>query len=262
MAAPLLQLLKADFEGGVGDYLGFGFGAAKGDLAWTEDQNRKVKFCVASGLRNFYYPALPGGGSYEWSFLKPTAEWGLPAGASEVPLPSDFGYLSGDLYDVTTGTHGSPVPPHAKVRALLAQAPSRTGPPECFDVEPAGPAGKRQLLVVYPAADQARTLRGRYSLHADALSDGWPYAHGGQAHSETILESCLAVAEERYQNVSGGVHFQSFQRKLAASLAYDRRLKPQSLGRNADGTAGRYWPGRRRPGNWGYTVTFDGAEPD
>ena len=53
-------------------------------------------------------------------------------------------------------------------------------------------------------------------------------------HSETILESCLAIAEQRLEN-SSGIHTQKFQERLAASCAMDRQLQtPDTMGYNGD----------------------------
>jgi len=50
---------------------------------------------------------------------------------------------------------------------------------------------------------------------------------------ETILASCLAVAEQRHDDMKGPM-WQSFVERLTASVAYDARMKPERLGYNAD----------------------------
>ena len=52
----------------------------------------------------------------------------------------------------------------------------------------------------------------------DYLSTPFPYAYGGAEHAETILESCLAVAELRLDDMAGP-HNQQFMARLAASIS-------------------------------------------
>ena len=53
-------------------------------------------------------------------------------------------------------------------------------------------------------------------------------------HAETILESCLAIAEQRMENQSG-IHSQKFVERLTASVAHDKQYyTPERGGYNAD----------------------------
>ncbi len=63
-----------------------------------------------------------------------------------------------------------------------------------------------------------------------------PYPYGGGEHSETILEACLSVAEERRDDIpmGTGAHGMAFVTRLAASIAMDSRKKPTKLGYNRD----------------------------
>jgi hypothetical protein len=88
-------------------------------------------------------------------------------------------------------------------------------------------------LDVFPTPDQAYQIKVTYSILPDALSATTPIPYGGAAHAETILEACLSVAEERLDN-DPGVHAQAFAARLAASIAQDKRHRPQSLGYNGD----------------------------
>ncbi len=111
---------------------------------------------------------------------------------------------------------------------------------------------QRYRLEVWPEADADYTLSVPMAVLLDALSGSRPYAYGGQPHSETILESCLSIAEQR-GNDQMGVHTQKYQERLAASIAYDQRLKPSDLGYNGDG------PHYERDRRDGISVTFDGV---
>ncbi len=81
-------------------------------------------------------------------------------------------------------------------------------------------------------------MRFQYYLLPDYLTTNYPYALGGMAHAETVLESCLAVMEERLDDITRGQgpHGIAFMGRLAASISMDRKSKAQTLGRNRDGS--------------------------
>lgn len=257
-----LALKKSDYEVEVADFRGFGRVAAD----WTEEMVSHIASDVKSGVANFYFPDL-GGQVYEWSFLTPDASLTLESGASDLDLPDDFnGFSDRFLFVSTADEYGRKVPLAWGVRRKLAAAPERTGHPECAEVEvvrgTTPTEGTRYRLLVYPQADQAYTLRGRYSLSPHALSGARPHVYGGVAHHQTVLESCLAVAEQRRDDVIG-IHTALFKDRLRASIAQDRRMKPKDLGYNADRSDGAspYYSRRGRPGRWWDDVTIDGQAP-
>src|SRR5436190_13671644 len=94
-----LSLTLNDLSAEVGRFLGYGRGAAFQDAAWTKDQQAAIDSCVASGLRQFYFPPAvpPEISSYDWSFLKPVCTATFTQGASVVALPDDFGGFEGDI---------------------------------------------------------------------------------------------------------------------------------------------------------------------
>lgn len=120
--------------------------------------------------------------------------------------------------------------------------------------------GQRWKLMVWPEmpAGESRTCTFRFHALQDAISLLRPYALGGAAHFETLLESCLAVAEERHNDMQG-VHKQAFLERLEASVHHDRALfQAKSFGTMTD-------PGMDRDYNpWRETnpvVSFDGVQP-
>ncbi len=115
--------------------------------------------------------------------------------------------------------------------------PERVGRPELAALQPLKGTGhnkgQRFQLYVWPTADADYGLSFTYYVNPDALTDSFPHHMGGMAHGETVLESCLAVAEQRLDDKSN-VHSMKFRERLAASVSLDRRSKPQSLGYNRD----------------------------
>ena len=89
--------------------------------------------------------------------------------------------------------------------------------------------GQRMEVVFYPTPDSVYTLNYQYEAYNGKISEANPYPLGGMRHSELVLESCLAVAEQR-ANDDAGAHTQAFRSMLASSLAFDRKQGAKSYG--------------------------------
>jgi len=223
-----------------------------------------------SGLRQFYFPADPSGGqqSYNWSFLRPTAELTLPEGESEIDLPDDFGGVEGRVI-LSPGDSAIAavlrVGNEGYVRQMIGLNPSLVGRPAWCAVCPSKgtTAGRspRATLLFFPTPDVDYTVELQYYLIPEALTAAHPYAYGGAMHAETLIEAGLAIAEQRLNNEMG-VHTAKYAERLSASIAMDRRLTAQSLGYNGDTSDGFGYTVRgRNPNYWtGQSVLFDGQE--
>jgi hypothetical protein len=94
--------------------------------------------------------------------------------------------------------------------------------------------GQRWEIVFYPTPNDAYTLYGRYKIVPTMLDAVNKYPLGGEAVSEVIIESCLAVAEQRMNDMRG-FHTEQFERLLAVAIANDADSHaPHTLGYNAD----------------------------
>lgn len=259
-----LALKKIDYEIEVGDFLGYGRdqSAWRADNAAARTRRSQIDAIVKAGVHNFYFPALADGQVYEWSFLRPTVTLTLGSGESTLPLPRDFNGFVGPLVLEQSNRIWRPIPVMVAVRQRLAESPDQTGPPQVVEVEAVKGSRSggelRMQLLVFPAADQSYTLRAQYSVVPDALSGDGDYVYGGIPHHQTVLESCLAVAEQRRDD-EAGLHTGLFQQRLRASIMQDRRLKPKALGQNRDRSDELY--GVRRPWRQWDTVTIDGVDP-
>lgn len=249
-----------------GEFLGAGRGADFGDPAYTTQAKQDIDFSVASGLRQFYFPSSVDGGpnSYDWSFLKPTFTLAFASAAKTVALPDDFGGMEGQLSLVTTTTTSMPWciqwQNEGRIQQCYATQPTNTGPPMFAVVQPlkgtGGDRGQRWQLYLFPAADQAYTLTGQYYVNPDFLSGAFPYAYGGAEHAETLLESCLAIAEQRRDDAMS-VHTMKFKERLQASISMDRRKKPPRVGYNGD-RSDQIDYGRVNPHAWAAAGTYNG----
>jgi len=238
MAESTLSLSFNDLSGETGLFLGYGRGAANNDPPWSSQQQAVIDSCVKSGLRQFYFPPPLQGErtSYDWSFLRPTASLALPNATQVVPLPDDFGGFEGEATLLSSQSQmwwPIKLTSEQRIRAEYSAVPSATGRPLIIALQPikgtTGTQGQRWQLTVFPQSDAAYTLQFQYYILPDYLTGAFPYALGGAEHVETILESCLAIAEQRLDD-SMGVHTQLFQQRLAASVAKDRQSKPQTMG--------------------------------
>lgn len=261
-----LTCKKSDFEGRIGDFFGWGFGADKGDRPWTDREKIRIKDCIDSGCRQFYHPPPSSGfNAYDWSFLKPFAALALPASETLVPLPDDFGgFISRVTISSTQGQVWYPIEQYNEAWIKAQYATSGTSPsgkPLAFAIaagkNPKPDASPRQFLQVYPTSDAEYELQFQYYILADAIRDSLPFAYGGMAHSETIIESCLYIAEHRYDDNPNGPHKDKFFERLAASVLHDRRFKAAKIGYNGDNSDGREWS--RQDQHLLTRVTYNGS---
>lgn len=243
-----LALKKSDYESEVGEYRGFGRGVLGGEDAWSTSSTTIIQLDVKSGLHRFYYCGHP------WSFLKPFAQVILPQGETSTTLPDDFGGIDG-------GTKASLQNQSAlflrwldftgpsRVVQSIALTPSAVGIPRMLAIRPLktmGP-GKMQTheLIFFPKTDQDYTIIFPYFITPNYLLEpSQPFAYGGVEHHQTILEMCLAVAEQRRINQLG-VHNQEALRLLELSKDIDRRQQPTNLGPNVDMSDNVGWWNRR-----------------
>jgi hypothetical protein len=236
VAESTLSLTRADLREEIGYTLGYG----RTSGSWTAGQQADIDSCLESGLRQFYYP--PNG--HEWTFLRPTTTLTTAADDDEYDLPDDFGSLEGDL---TWQTEGSgycsiPIVGEGQVRALRQGLDAVAGKPTAACVRPKAFAGtsvgQRFELFFDRPFDGTYTLEYQYRVLPPALSASIIYPYGGAAHAETILASCLAVAEQRI-DAGNGRYKQEFAERLQASVAADNRNRPAFVGYVGDGTRRR-----------------------
>lgn len=246
MAESTLALAYSEVAAEVGSYLGFGRGTNYADPAWSTQQQNMIDSCVKSGLRQFYFPPpIDGLNTYDWSFLKPTATMTLASGVNTVALPDDFGGFEGVITVLSPTQVNWPIYLYNEgiIREAYAMNPTISGRPIQAAIQPlkgtTGTTGQRFQLFFFPSPDTNYSIQFQYYLLADFINGTISYAYGGMAHAETILESCLAIAEQRIDG-SNTVHSGQFMTRLAASIGKDRQYKAQTLGYNRDLSDGNY----------------------
>lgn len=266
-----LSLQLSDLNAETAQFLGFGRTAS----AWNADQLAQIASCVNSGYRSFLYPPLVEEGVnqvYEWSFLTPERQLAIVAGQTTWDLPDDFRDLVGELSYAPNDSPSCTVREYGigQVDSYLQQYQSLAAKPIFCAIFPKysdGTSGQRWSIRFAPIPDQNYVLTYTSTLLPQALSAQNPWPLGGSAHGETILESCLAVAETRLNDEST-THRALFAERLKASISLDRGLRPAYLGANRDRSDWQEW-GHAAWGMPGYgyqysgnPVTFNGVVPD
>ncbi len=238
MAESTLNLTVDDLRSEVGGQLGW----TRKPLKWTADKLVEINAQVASMLRKFYFGASVGGEAiHNWTFLKPVADIAIPSGTDAVNMPDDFGGFEGTVTVVRAGSSGgfSPVKivHEEMLRAQYAAAANISGRPAMVaERQIKGTSltkSNRSQLFVYPVPDADYTFSVPYYILPGFLTLENPYPYGGAAHAETMKAGCRAAAELYLDNAPGPENA-NYQQCLAASISYDRRHQPKSMGRNTD----------------------------
>ncbi|MDO8302148.1 MAG: hypothetical protein Q7T18_02805 [Sedimentisphaerales bacterium] len=236
MPEPTLSISYTELLSEVGRYLGYGRDTAQ----WSEEERTDVDSVINSGLRQFYVPPpiSENDKSHSWSFLKPIDAVTTIAGQSIYDMPDDFGGIEGDLtYEAGSGRQFVRVAGEGLVRNLQSSN-SHNGAPSVAAIRPKvsdGTTGQRFEIVFWKTPDSVYVLSYRKLILMSKLSETNPYPLGGMQHGETILESCLSVAEQRLNDGQKGQHWGQFMTRLAASIMYERRsFTPGFLGYNGD----------------------------
>lgn len=206
---------------------------------WTDDQQEEVEFCLRDGSSMFYTQA-----NYEWSFLTPLQSLSIAATNAEIELPRDFNFLvDQEIYFSDNWGTTIKVMNDAMVLMKRQRDPTGTGRPliaaAVVDGGPMLSEGQTWKLIFYPISDAAYTIRVRYSVMPNSLGPMNPFPYGGPAHSQTILEACLAASERL--DGKPEMHNQLYAAALENSKALDRRLKPRTLGYNGNRQRYRGW---------------------
>jgi hypothetical protein len=225
MAEPTLTQTFLKLQQEVGFYLSWG----SDDTAWTTAQTALIKDIVNSGLRQFLLPPAANGiVSHRWSFLQAHAGTiALSTGDDDMALPDDWGGGT-RMFHWAIGEAKKPIPVIPLAEFLsIASVKDSSGTPITAAIRPltfAPATGQRYEVLFHPQPDSgvnAKVLNFTYSVDLDKLGTSGHFTPGGAAHSETLLESCLAVAELRVDDETG-VHNARFMERLAASIEYDK----------------------------------------
>lgn len=231
-----LNLSYSDLRTAVADFLGYGRDSAN----WTTKATAHINEALADGLRQFYHPPIvaPARRSYLWSFLRPVGVLTTVATEHRYDMPGDYAGIDGDfVYDSTTLYRKIQIVGEGQIRELRSGTVT-SGVPQYAAINPKQSNGEGiQAFEVtfWPTPDAAYRLTYRYVASPNASSASQPFPLGGEAHSDTIKQSCLAAAEF-LRDDERGIHAQRFMEMLSASISRDAQLTERKFyGYNGDG---------------------------
>jgi hypothetical protein len=238
MAESSLSIDYSELTQEVAYFLGYGR-----TTSLDTDQKADVDSCIKSGLSQFYNPPKisPQQPRHKWSFLYPVATLDTVSGTAEYTMPDDFAGI-GQPFTFEPNKTCNPVTltsiNQIHKHQQLSEAKGTPALAAVVPVKGTGSSGQRWKVIFYPTPDKAYTLTYTYYVLLDMLTDLSPYPYGGAQHRETILESCLSIAESRIDDgVTGKEHYNRFISCLSASIAQDREVNsPEWLGYAADGS--------------------------
>jgi hypothetical protein len=242
-----VSLNRQNLRDRVSFYLGYG--TAYSDLNLSRRQD--VDIVVEDGLDQFYK-------AHKWYFMRPVMT--LEATAEDVDLPAGIASIDGNI--TLTGDDGvydfAVIPTGiGEILRLRERHGYLTSRPERYALHPVVDTdGITSVMRVslWPKPNATVTLQFRAMLHFEPNTGS--ELLGASQHRDTLIESCLAVAEARRDDVLG-IHNQLYREKLDASIRRDADLHAgNNLGKmleESDLLNGR--PAEiRRPGSAGVII--------
>lgn len=185
-------------------------------------------------------------------------QWAITADGN-YRLPDNFGGLDGPL-TFTTDDYGCAmnITSESRIR-LLRNTSEYTGQPNVAATRPLTTdqtTGQRWDLMLYPTPDAVYSLYGRMIVLPNTLGSA-EYPYGGEHHANTMLQACLATAEER-ENGGRGPQYAAWISALNASIGIDRSATmPENFGYNGNGKRGNAFD----PYAYSRYVTVNGVLP-
>ena len=223
----------------VADYLGYGRNSEGAGDGWSTEEEARLDACILAGRRQFYWPPPLTGTAHRWSFLRPVASLTTVAEQEDYTLPSDFGGLIGGQLHFDAGDNIWTSIEEIGEGAMLnyRSLDYSVGTPRYAAIVPNdsdGSSAQTWTLQLFPAPNEEFTIKYRYQIVPESV--GSAYNLGGDAHYETLVASCLAAAERKYRD-GETVQQAYWQERLAASIAFDRKMGPLNYGYNGDATS-------------------------
>ncbi|QDP55777.1 MAG: hypothetical protein Unbinned2706contig1001_38 [Prokaryotic dsDNA virus sp.] len=160
-------------------------------------------------------------------------------------LPAAFAGIDGPMtYDTFYGSDPNvadltiEITTESKLRDMAQYLEDRDDKPRVAAVTQTGAtgtAGTSQRINFYPIPDAVYRLKYTQINEPANLTSDSHVPLGGALHGETILASCLAIAEQFFIPNSPHGYVESYIRRLAASVEMDRQVtRSETLGYNAD----------------------------
>ena len=177
-------------------------------------------------------------------------------------LPDAFGRILGDFHYKPTDSNIPIVHVSEHQMNIYHQQSTNTGKPRYFTTKfktSDGSDGQRQEVKWWPIPDDDYELTYRYEAYTGKLvKTTYPYPLGGMRYSEVIIESCMAIAEQR-MNGKKDLHWDSFARLLATAVEQDRKNSAGYYGPMSKGEKSAQNLARQHYSGTNYPITYDGS---
>lgn len=228
MAESSLSLTFSDLYSEVSDLLGTGLEPAGDDLI-------RAKKRVNDGYRMFLMGSMPGQPPRIWSFLRKTATLAMTANTYNLALPDNFAVMLSDpRYDQGQGIAGSLLGRDAaSVMSMREGSNGVCGLPQFYAIRSKAAASasvsSRFEMIFFPTPTTAWNMIMEYQFVPSKLVNDTDVPLGAQIHSNTILEACLAAAEQKGDDTQG-IHTKNFLLAMAQSIAIDEQTAAKTLG--------------------------------
>lgn len=193
---------------------------------------------------DLYYVASLDGGLTELTLTDTTVD--AEAGTSfklvrsSYDLPDEFGGIDGPLtFRPGRAELYAPVEiiNERQIDIRRQRKSPQTGRPTCAAIRPKvldQTVGQRYTVTLDPPPDDLYEFRYRMTANPPKLDATSKYPMGGLPHAETILQACLAAAEQHLDG-QRGTHYGYFVEALNASITHDKQATtPETLGYNGD----------------------------
>ncbi len=162
-------------------------------------------------------------------------------------LPKNFGGIVGPTmsFDATTGFAPLDITSESRINRLRQDnRVVQTFRPRLAAVRPTtvggGTAdpGQRWELMLWPIPDAIYVLHFQFLIAVGNIASSSEVPPGGMFHHETIMASCLAMAESMLEPAPPvRLREEAYMKRLIASISLDRQLTtPDSLGIEGDAT--------------------------
>lgn len=218
-------------------------GLSRDPADWSAQSAQDVWDIIDSGLACFYVPPRAPGErkAHQWSFLRPIGTIDFEVDTNEYDMPANYAGADGPIFYVPNNDTLVPTQIFTTSEAVILQRQSldhyseMSSCPTLAAIRPASSVTTEQQIykmLVWPTPSMEATVKFKYFARQPEIRDDDAVPMGGDEHAETILASCLSVAETRLNDEST-LYRDQFAQRLQASIDHDRA-------KNAADTLGYY----------------------
>lgn len=210
----------------------------------TGDDLTAAQNVVYRAYRRFLYPvSFTEKRTHIWSWLKKEATLLLEASKDEYLLPQDFDALNRPfMFTMNTGHYGS-ITKTSMAKLMLEKSYNSVSswPLMCaiYPESVSQTVDQNKKVIFYPAPSGVYQLNYSYVCEPPKPSAATDIFFGDAITDETLLQVCLAVAEQE-SDEKIGIQSQLADQQVQALILKDSNDAPDTVGYVKDGNIGNY----------------------